>query len=382
MLELTRGDAEDIEVDDLTDENGDPTTFGASDVLIWSAKHHYGDTAVLLQKTSEDGGIDIDVGQDSATIHIVPDDWEFALAADLDFVWDLQWLSGGDPDTAQTIASGDGLIHVDVAGNPVLQPGALGAPGGVTCTPWATAEDVLPPLQEEADQFELALACQMASDILYDLTKHRWKGVCVDDIRPLAKRAATYASGWWPTWGGVGYRYGWCSCNRTTEYGCASVPQIVLPGYPVVADSVEVTIDGDPFTDFRVVDRRKLVRTDGDGWPCCQDLTLDPGDDGTWSVRYSWGIAPPPAGRRSAALLAANLYRAMHPEEGGACELPDHVSSLVRQGVTISMDPSVFSDGHTGIRVVDMWIDSVLAGDKARCALIVPGMTRSAARTN
>jgi hypothetical protein len=177
--------------------------------------------------------------------------------------------------------------------------------------------------------------------------------------------------------------YGWCSCNRTEgQYGCASIPEIRLPGYPVDPESVEVTIDGDAFTDFEILDRRRLVRTDGDGWPCCQDLTLADTETGTWKVRYGYGVIPPPGGRRAAAMLGCELYRAFHPE-AGECSLPSRITNITRQGVSMAiLDPlTLFADGRVGLPFVDMWLASQKAGEHQRVSMIVPGRTPKVART-
>lgn len=383
LEDLTRGDQADILISNLLDGNGNPATFGATDVLRWTAKADLGqpDAEAILAKTSVGGGITIAVGGATATVHILPADWTgVRLNVDQPYDWDLELLVAGVASTAVTIASGTGTVVADVTGNPTAN---VTATGGTTCTPWATSADAIAPCNDGVDTDELDLAMQIASDVLYEFTNRKYRGTCVDEIRPTARWRAYDQQGWWPMVGGARpWRWGYCSCNRSPDYGCARLPQITLPGYPVDAASIDVMVDGVAFTDFVLLDKRNLVRTDGDGWPCCQDLMLETTEEETWSIRYGYGNAPPTGGKRAAVLLGCELYKAWH-KEAGECALPQRVTNISRQGVSMAVvDPlTLFSEARTGISYVDLWVAADTRGDRTSTKLIVPGRSRSAART-
>lgn len=125
-LELRRGDRKTIAISDLVDGDGASAAFTDEDILRWTAKRYVGqpDSAALFTKTSEDGGIIVDVGSDTATIVITATDWDaLPVSNDLRFAWDLQLALAGDEDQIVTIASGEGLIRSDVSvasGAPVI----------------------------------------------------------------------------------------------------------------------------------------------------------------------------------------------------------------------------------------------------------------------
>jgi len=54
----------------------------------------------------------------------------------------------------------------------------------------------------------------------------------------------------------------------------------------------EILIDGDPFTEYAIVDGNLLVRTDGAAWPGYQDITRPSDQVGTFQVEYSYGWVP------------------------------------------------------------------------------------------
>lgn len=277
------------------------------------------------------------------------------------------------------------------------------------CTPWATADDLVDPCCLGGfDDPTLMDECLLgASTILYRLSGRRFPGVCSDVIRPTAEAASVEAwspqygdfsdyGGAWP--GGIpSYLlpygiWGFCGCDRTAVCGCQSVSQVRLPGYPVVAVSA-VKIDGDTLdpSSYRLLDRSRLVfnpSTDGGraGWPCCQDLTKPDTADGTWSVAYTWGAAPPALGPQYAALLACQLYQSFKPMPNGECRLPQRVTSVTRQGVSFAIldNFDIFREGMTGLPEIDLWLSS-LNRDRssgASSAVIIPDRLPRYARNN
>ena len=136
-------------------------------------------------------------------------------------------------------------------------------------------------------------------------------------------------------------------------------PALELPHRPVV-DVLEVTIDGDPFVDFRVVDDRYLIRDDRAPWPAHNDLSQEasgPGSQpGTWEVEYRYGSAPPADLRHAAELLACELLASWCTGTGcPECHLPERITSLTYEGATAAiLDPFSFMDsGGFGIPQID-----------------------------
>lgn len=263
----------------------------------------------------------------------------------------------------------------------------------MTCTPWVTSADAVSPCNGyDIDSLLLDETMQMASDILFNLTSKKYRGTCTETVRPLARRRAEPGwSRWWPSssyyaTGAFASGRDYCACNRSSDFGCGTIPEFPLPGRPVHPASVEVTIDGAPFTEFRVDDHYKLVRTDGNGWPCCQDLLLADTEVGTWSVTYDYGLNPPRGGLLAAALLGTQLYLAIPDAPGVGTNLsllPKRVTSISRQGITLAViDPlTLFQDGLTGIPFVDVWVANEKLADSRRPATVhVPGRGRTVRR--
>lgn len=208
----------------------------------------------------------------------------------------------------------------------------MGAPCQNACTPWATADDIdsAACAALDADLIEGMLA--VASDVLFELSARRFAGSCQDVIRP-----------------------------EPAQYGCHKegrfIPQFRLPAYPVTSIT-QVKIDGvvlDPSA-YRLDEHRYLVRVDGEDWPTSQDLTLETTEVDTWEITFVYGSMPPPAGVKAAAALACQL--ALAATDSDDCQLPERVSSVTREGMTIAiLDPFEFLDqGKTGIYLVDLFL--------------------------
>ncbi len=322
------------------------------------------DTTVTLTITAPDGTVTTPTPTHDGTGL-----YSYVLLLDQVGAWRIEW---------------DGTGAVPAVGYQTLvvhDPNTV----NTTCEPWATSADACAPCNTyEFDTVLLDEKMAVATDVLFNLTGRRWPGICTDVIRPQAQYRSFETPRWWPS---DGSGYGWCSCNRGRETGCAAVPEIRLPGHPVVAASV--LIDGEAFTDFRIDDGRWLVRTDGEGWPCCQDLTaaVDDLSASTFQVSYSWGSEPPAGGIAAAAALGCQYALACDPDavNDGTCRLPKYVTSITRAGTTMSFaDPmKLVKDGLTGIPEVDQWVNSILLGDKRRRGrVLVPGSHRSARRTS
>lgn len=219
------------------------------------------------------------------------------------------------------------------------------------------------PLYSDDDK---ARAIALAGQTLRMLTGFRVGG-CPVTVRPCRKgcgqqtwrtfpvqgRAGSVSTStpWYPvqlggTWLNIGCACsGACSCNRVYE--------VRLHG-PASAVT-EVKIDGsvlDPSA-YRLDPGARLVRTDGEDWPTCQDMNAPDTEAGTWSVTYTAGIAVDGLGAWVAGLLAGEYVRAC---KGGQCRLPDGVTQIVRDGVTMTLGTGAFPGNLTGIREVDAWV--------------------------
>lgn len=220
------------------------------------------------------------------------------------------------------------------------------------------ADTVMGPKIETAEAFAWSL---LASLTLYRI------GTCPITVRPCAERCAPPGS--WrsaPVRGGhtsglpvaqigmlnpyiTGGRWvNGCGC-RPGGCGCESLSTAILPG--PVGSIVEVRLDGAvlPRTAYRVLNGDRLVRTDGEDWPACQDMALS--DDAGFSVTYYRGAAPNRMTKAAAGALANEFLLAC--EGDSACRLPYNVTAATRSGETYEFDQADFLDGSTGVPQVD-----------------------------
>lgn len=194
-----------------------------------------------------------------------------------------------------------------------------------------------------------------ASMILWAATGRRF-GLCERTVRPygITTGACSGAIGWVADgvdgWLPYSYTQGaYRSLSRWQPPRC----EVWLPG-PV--DSVlEVMQDGiivDPSA-YRVDDWAWLVRTDGGCWPTNVDMGSD---ENLFQVTYLHGTPPPRALLDAAATFACEWAKALVGDK--ACRLPARVTSITRQGVSMSAldTDSLAKRGFTGIQEVDMMI--------------------------
>mgnify|MGYP001612675354 FL=1 len=122
---------------------------------------------------------------------------------------------------------------------------------------------------------------------------------------------------------------------------------------------VRVLIDGQivPTGSYRLDDNRRLVRTDGNVWPLCNDLSRDDTEVGTWSITAQYGEPIPTLASLAMGELVCELVRAA---TGGDCRLPAGVTQLARQGVTISYPDigTLWRQGRTGLYLVDAFLST------------------------
>ncbi|HSX97267.1 MAG TPA: hypothetical protein VLG91_07730 [Streptomyces sp.] len=153
----------------------------------------------------------------------------------------------------------------------------------------------------------------------------------------------------------------WRNCACPGACGCEARCEVPFPGSvasvdAVYVDGIELTATAYRLDSYR--GRPRLVRTDGDCWPLCQDMNVGPQAVGSFTIVYRPGRPLPLAGRIAAGDLACEFAKAC---SGAACALPAQLASMSRNGVDIEMvDPTTFIEGNrTGIRSVDLFVQAV-----------------------
>lgn len=214
-----------------------------------------------------------------------------------------------------------------------------------------------------------AAAVAAATDIVWALSGRRF-GTCSFKLRPCRRSCldTPFPDGWtsWPGtiapplgagggWGGWWFPSVCGNCASSTSCACGALPEINLPA--PVSSVTEVRVDGSVLVTgaYHVDDNRKLVRLDGKSWPICNDLAHDDTGVGSWSVTVVVGEDVPDSGAFAIGEMAGEYLKATHGED---CRLPRNISSLVRQGVTISMPmlSDLLKEGRTGMPLVDLFI--------------------------
>lgn len=218
------------------------------------------------------------------------------------------------------------------------------------CSNWITDwDDVIAccSAASELSDTQKALIIDQVSDLLFNLSGGQFPGVCERTIRPCIE----------------------CRCRGRC---CCDYEKLDLGAAFPVDEVLAVTIDGevmDP-ADYRVDNWRWLVRLDGLRWPRCQDMLAGEAEQGSFSITYTWGRSIP-AGARAAAISMACEF-AKKCRGSASCRLPERVTSLTQQGVSMTLlDPFLFLEqGGTGLYEVDLWLTSV---NRAK-AYIEPGL--------
>jgi hypothetical protein len=220
---------------------------------------------------------------------------------------------------------------------------------------------------EDFPEGRLERALLAASELLFNATCRQFTGICTDTIRPSSavtglgygvRDFPVLADGsrWVPFGLGElpGLVFG-CGCGEFEFTGCKLHSVVYLPGVPVI-EVTAVKVDGETVTDWTLVDNRALWRLTPAWWPCCSDPSLPDTEDGTFSVEYTWGVLPPAAGLLACEVLACELASSW--ENCDTCKLPRRLTSIVREGVSVSvLDPmQFFDDGRFGLYEVDSFV--------------------------
>ena len=216
----------------------------------------------------------------------------------------------------------------------------------VVCAPWITADKLCcegsgdlvdcdgttTPLQYEWSDDDLILA---ASNLLFARTCFRYPGICTRQVWPCVH----------------------CGCMVDHPCHCGPYYAIELAAdYPILGVT-SVTINGvalDP-SRYRLDEDARVVRTDGERWPTCNNLGITEGVGYSEElvIEYTTGRAVPVELQLACAELVCELKKACNGDPN--CKLPSHVRNVTRRGVEIEVYDAVqlLAQGLTGNPLID-----------------------------
>lgn len=306
-------------------------------------------------------------GVDSGTVVVGPTTVGVAHPAVGTYTYDWNGIAAVD----NYLVVWDGAI----SGTPVqateivgLLPAAQATGGGTVPCGWEVDTGCCDDFTTAYSAQVQAAAKEYGALVVWAATGRRF-GLCTRTVRPCGRTVPWtsnvngyfWADGTWLPYifNGV-WRNCWAGCAGGPFACCTCEPdcQVWLPG--PVNSIVEVSVDGvlvDPDT-YRVDDGQWLVRTHDestdDCWPLCQDYNLNSGT-GVFEVTYRRGLPVPSVLLRAAGELACEWAKNC---VGQACRLPQRVTSIARQGVSVSLTDvdQLLANGLTGLVTVDQVI--------------------------
>lgn len=245
----------------------------------------------------------------------------------------------------------------------------------LTLDPWLVDDD-LGPCASVGTIEQRARAIAVATELLYVASGRRF--AChVDVVRPNRTNSACGCGSGSLVERALAARDGWPEC------GCGGA-EIVLPG--PVSEIVTVTVDGAVLDAgaYVLFDNRRLVRVDGESWPCCQSLATPDGEPGTWSIEYRHGTQPPVSGVSAAIELACETARFFAGSSD--CRLPRRVQTVTRQNVSMTVvDAQDFLDeGRLGLPLADYFLTYFGAPSRTgrRARIVSPDSPRFASTSD
>ncbi|MFI5629226.1 hypothetical protein ACIA8E_07565 [Streptomyces sp. NPDC051664] len=223
---------------------------------------------------------------------------------------------------------------------------------------------------EGMEQAEVDRWARVASQILWGLSGRRW-GPCPVTVRPCRRSCAgddffsfqtgTGTGPWIPYIGSDGIWRNASTCGCKSDCSCGELCEVYLPG--PVYDVVEVLVDGEALVPeaYRVDSAGKLVRTDGECWMDCQDMSAPTSEPGTFAVTYRWGLPLDDAAIAAVSDLTCHLLKGCGGAGSCGCKSNRNLTRMVRQGVEMEMpDPTLlYSEGRTGLPLADLWLSMV-----------------------
>lgn len=174
-------------------------------------------------------------------------------------------------------------------------------------------------------------------------------------------RSSGHVGPWLPVLLGGSWFNVTCGVCLTHDCTCeiSGANAINLPGPVQSIDSVLVDGVVVPPSSYRVANKRTLIRTDGEAWPGCQDLSLPSSEPNTFEVTYQKGTPVPIGGQVAVGRLACELAKEACDDD--SCALPANITNLTRQGISAGFDDTweKQQEGWTGIRSIDTWVSSI-----------------------
>jgi hypothetical protein len=238
------------------------------------------------------------------------------------------------------------------------------------CEPWPVS--LCCELPDDLDPAVVERWQRVATQILFRMSGMRWGPSCPITVRPC-RRACLDSYPLTVQWGTVGpwvpyidASGAWrnasvCGCRG--DCSCGELCEIKLEG--PVHDIVSVQDGAQTLVPeaYRVDAPNLLVRTDGGCWPRCQDMAAPCGTEGTLCVTYRVGLPLDDAAIAAVSEMTCELIKACPETAGscGPCRLPATATRVLRQGVEIERADltTIFSQGRTGLPMVDMWLAAV-----------------------
>lgn len=286
-------------------------------------------------------GAETTIAQGSLT-HVSTGVFRFTVEFDQVGTWFYRWNGEGAVDEGSTTS----LFVLPLGGD---QRRAWCSLDDVRDSPWLRA---IADADLRLDLLDDAIIA--ATRYLHDKTHRRFRGLRSVELRPCCSCTFRHVGSWLP------WRYGWHPespappLEGVAPCGCSSIHEVELP--PSTLFVMAVRVDGAVVAagDWRLDRGHRLVRTDGEPWPCCQDLERADTEEGTFSVGVVAGEAEHAMGRFAAVELAAELYLAM--ADPASCRIPTKVREVVRQGVTYrTIEPMTLEGDKLGLRICDMF---------------------------
>jgi hypothetical protein len=300
--------------------------------------------------------------------------------------YSIVWSETGDFE-ADTSSSEDLLVAFSILGLSALPPLTDFGPGTTPpCSAWTTRAAVAsccPGFSDDTTDAQDA-AIRAATEILFAVSNDLYPGEC----GPVTVRPCNQGCSCWGPWSlGLGYswdptRTRWMCEGKVC--GCSPTSEVVLSGVPI-REIEEVLIDGVPLDadEYALIEPNVLVRmrdiTDPNRrlvWPGCQIMDLPETEEGTFAISYTYGADPPQAGRSAAAALACEIWQACGAT--GECALPENVSRVIREGITLesaNLAAAALRQGITGIAAIDSFVGAFAAeGGAGRSSVWSPDL--------
>ena len=232
---------------------------------------------------------------------------------------------------------------------------------------WITKDDLFNPEHPYAE-----IAAAQASGILYNLTGEKFQGIRMS--HEVISKNDVLSGNYSPQLiGGKMYNLPskGCSSRNLIDTNCMKrelwlYHGPVLEVVSVFEDGVEVNP-----TTYSLRNRSYLVKKGRNAfWNFCGTHEFE--------VYYKYGVNPPKAGVEAAIALGNEFLLKVDGDD--RCRLPERVSSITRQGVSIRVGDSqeFFEQGRTGIYEVDLFIKAYNPSKaKKKARVFIPGRHRN-----